>query len=100
MGQFKILTPHETKQLQPIDPSILQKIVYEHPEEPLEYLNQLLPNDQHHQTEYWFPTPENPGDEATHTPIQKRILQEFRDLKKLEQINPNNSDRRTKTIPQ
>ena len=37
---------------------------------------------------YWFPTPENPGNPEEHTPIQKRILQELRNLQELEKLNP------------
>ena len=35
---------------------------------------------------HWFPTPQEPGDEAQHTLIQKRILQELIDLQSLEQL--------------
>ena len=34
---------------------------------------------------YWFPTPQNPGNEEEHTPIQTRILNE---QEQLEQLNP------------
>ena len=37
---------------------------------------------------YWFPTPQNPGNEREHTPIQTRILNELRELQHLEQLNP------------
>ena len=37
---------------------------------------------------YWFPTPEEPGDPQTHTPIQQRILRELRSLQDLEKLNP------------
>ena len=43
-------------------------------------------NDQYEQN--WFPTPETPGDEDSHTPIQPRILQELRNLREAEQLNP------------
>ena len=36
---------------------------------------------------YWFPTPEDPGDPQQHTPIQKRILEELLNLQELEQLN-------------
>ena len=36
----------------------------------------------------WFPTPENPGNEQEHWPIQKRILKELRELAELEKLNP------------
>ena len=37
---------------------------------------------------YWFPTPQNPGNEREHTPIQTRNLNELRELEQLEQLNP------------
>ena len=37
--------------------------------------------------QYWFPTPENPGDETNHTLIQKRKLSELRKLQELELPN-------------
>ena len=37
---------------------------------------------------YWFPTPEDPGDPQNHTPIQKRILSELINLQELEKLNP------------
>ena len=35
--------------------------------------------------ELWFPTPENPGNEEEHSPIQKRILKELRELSEREE---------------
>ena len=37
---------------------------------------------------YWFPTPQNPGNEREHTPIQTGILNEVRELEQLEKLNP------------
>ena len=37
---------------------------------------------------YWFPTPEDPGDPQHHTPIQKRILLDLINLQELEKFNP------------
>ena len=36
---------------------------------------------------YWFPTPQNPGNEREHTPIKTRILNELQELERLEQLN-------------
>ena len=47
-------------------------------------------NDQYQQ--HWFPTPENPGDEASHTPIQKRILRELRNLQEAESLYPQENE--------
>ena len=37
---------------------------------------------------YWFPTPEDPGDPQLQTPIQQRILKELYNLQELENLNP------------
>ena len=37
---------------------------------------------------YSFPTPQNPGNEKEHTPIQTRILNQLRELEQLEKLNP------------
>ena len=44
---------------------------------------------------FWFPTPEHPGNEQEHSPIQKRILKGLRDLAELEKLYLN----RKRTIP-
>ena len=38
--------------------------------------------------DYWFPTPEEPGNPQHYTPIQKWILSELLNLRELEEINP------------
>ena len=47
-----------------------------------------LPKSKETKETYWFPTPQESGDEAQHILIQKRILQELIALQKLEQFNP------------
>ena len=37
---------------------------------------------------YWLPTPQNPGDEREHAPIQTCILNGLQELRKKEQLNP------------
>ena len=62
-----------------IDPVSTWHLFNENEEYAIFYISSLLEanrnNDQYEQ--YWFP-PENPGDEASHTPIQQRILGELR----------------------
>ena len=43
------------------------------------------------QETYWFPTPEQPSDPTTFTPIQQRIFDELTELKQLEQLNVNDN---------
>ena len=47
----------------------------------------------------WFPTPEHLGNEQEHSPIQKRILKELRDLAELEKLDPTeNEESRSKFL--
>ena len=54
------------------------------------YINELLkvPKTNSEQETYWFPTPEEPGDPATYTPIQQRIYNELLEFKVTEKLNP------------
>ena len=59
------------------------------------YVNALMQVDSPEQTEekFWFPTPDNPGDESEHTPIQQRILRELRELQRLEELDPKQDEK-------
>ena len=59
----------------------------------IHYINSLLKTSKDNEVNetYWFPTPQNPGNEKEHTPIQTRILNELRELEQLEKINPSES---------
>ena len=37
---------------------------------------------------YWFPSPQNPGNETEHTLTQTCILNDVREIEQLEQLNP------------
>ena len=69
-------------------------LLNENEEDAIHYISSLLKanrnNDQNEQ--YWFPTPGNPGDEASHTPIQKRILRELRNLQEAATLNPQENE--------
>ena len=90
IANFSVMTPEQMKQVRPIDPVSTWHLLNENEEGAVHYISSLLKanrnNDQYEQ--YWFPTPENPGDEASHTPIQKRILRELRNLQETESLNP------------
>ena len=56
----------------------------------IHYINSPLKtskNDEVNET-YWLPTPQNPGNEKEHTPIQTRILNDLRELEQLEKLDP------------
>ena len=90
LATFSVLTPREHKELQPVNPAVLKYIADKSPKDTYQYVNELLkqPRDQDIKDHYWFPTPENPGDPSTHTPIQARILAEFYELERLEKLDP------------
>ena len=77
IANFSVMTPEQTKHVvKPLDPVSTWHFLNKNEEDAIDYISSLLKanrnNDQYEQ--YWFPTPENPGDEMTHTPIQQRIL--------------------------
>ena len=94
IANFSVLTAEQMKHVKPIDPVSTWHLLNENKADAIYYVSSLLKanrnNDQYEQ--YWFPTPENPGDEDSHTPIQRRILQELRNLQEAEQLNPQNDD--------
>ena len=57
-----------------------------------------MSNSEENNEAYWFPTPQEPGDEAQHTPKQIRIIQELIALQKLEQLNPQDNQEYLKTL--
>ena len=90
IANFSVILTEEMNHVRPIDPVSTWHLLNETEEDAIYYISSLLKanrnNDQYEQ--YWFPTPENPEAETTHTPIQQRILKELRNLQNLEQLNP------------
>ena len=54
------------------------------------YANEVMKSSENEQSgeNFWFPTPDNPGKEEEHTPIQRRILKEIPELIKKEELEP------------
>ena len=87
---FSILTPEQTKHIRPVNPTSVRHLLNNSHDDANHYINSLLKTskiDEVNET-YWFPTPQNPGNEKEHTPIQTRILKELRELEQLEKLNP------------
>ena len=99
LADFKILTPEQIKHIQPVDPALLSFMI-QHEETTEAHINELLkvPQQNPEQKTYWFPTPDEPGDPTTYTPIQQRIYQELLELQELEKLNPNDDDTSRKTF--
>ena len=88
MAELQILKPEDTKQIRPVDAATLKLL--QDPGDTHMYVNELMKSNENEQNSenFWFPTPENPGNEAEHTPNQRRILKEIRELIKKEQLDP------------
>ena len=97
IAEFSVVTPEQSKFIKPVDTAILRMIPEGDPDL-VTYLTELLRTnkpDQQNNT-FWFPTPENPGNTADHTPIQTRILTELCELQRREKLNPkDDSESRT-----
>ena len=90
MANFSILTPEETKHIRPVNLTSVRHLLNNNHDDAIHYINSLLKTsklDEVNET-YWFPTPQNPGNEKEHTPIQARILNELRELEQMEKLNP------------
>ena len=88
MAELQILKPEDTKQIRPVDAATLKLL--QDPDDTHMYVNELMKSNEIEQNteRFWFSTPENPGNEEEHTPIQRRILKEIRELIKNEELDP------------
>ena len=90
MANFSILTPEQTKRIRPVNPTSVRHLLNNNHDDAFHYiisLLKLLKTNEVNET-YWFPTPQNPGNEREHKPFQTRILNELRELEQLEKLNP------------
>ena len=82
IATFSVLTPEQLENIQPVDPVATWHLLHENEDNAIQYFSSLLKTHRNNEdmAQYWFPTPENLGDETIHTPIQKRILSKLRIL--------------------
>ena len=94
IANFSEMTPEQMKHVRPIHPVSTCHLLDENQEDAAHYISSLLKanwnNAQYEQ--YRFPTPENPGDEVSYTPIHKRIRRELRNLQEAESLNPQENE--------
>ena len=90
IANFSVLTPKQMKHVKPIDPVTTWHLLQENPENSAYYAIRLIKSAKTDEDKenYWFPTPEDPGDPLSHTPIQQRILKELYILQEFEKLNP------------
>ena len=89
-ANFSVMTPEQMKYVKPVDPASTWYLLQNDQEQAVHYVSSLIKTNKYPQNfeNYWFPTPENPGNPEEHTPIQKRILRELQALQDLETIDP------------
>ena len=89
IAELQILKPEETKMIRPVDIAALN-LLTEH-DDVVAYINALMqverPDD--NEEKFWF---ENPGNESEHSPIQRRILKELRELAELKKLDPTENE--------
>ena len=87
-AELQILKPDDTKQMRPMDAATLKLL--EDPDDTHIYFNEImkLREEEKNDENFRFPTPKVPGKEDDHTPIQRRILEELRELTKKEILDP------------
>ena len=90
IANLSILTPEQTKHIRPVNPTSVRHLLNNSHEDAIHYVNSLLKTSKNHEVNetYWFPTPQNPGNEKEHTPIQTRNLNEFWEIEQLEKLKP------------
>ena len=97
IANFSILTAEQTKHIRLVNPTSVRHLLNNSHDDAIYYVNSFLKTSKDNEVNeiYWFPTPQNPGNEKAHTPIQTRILNELRELEQLEKLNPleNNNSR-------
>ena len=76
--------------IDPIDPVTTCHLLQDNPENAAHYASSLIKSTKPEDLKenYWFPTPEDPGDPQHHALIQKQILSELRNLQDLGKRNP------------
>ena len=87
---FSILTPKQTIHIRLVNPASVRHLLNNNHDDAIHYIISLLKTSKIEKVNetYWFPTPQNSGNERKHTPIQTRILIEIRELEQLEKLNP------------
>ena len=102
IASFSVMTPEQMKYVKPVDPASTWNLLQNDQEQADHYVSSLIKtkNNSQNTENYWFPTPENPGNPEEHTPIQKRILRELQALLDLETLDPTKDEESRTNFPE
>ena len=90
IGNFLKFTPEQTKHIRPLNSISVRNHLNDNHDDAIHYkisLSKTSKTDEVNES-YWFLTPQNQDNEKKHTPFRTHILNELRELGKLEQLNP------------
>ena len=82
IANSSVLTPEQMKYVKLFDPVTTWHLLQKNPENAACYASSLIKSAKTDEDKknYWFPTPKDPGDPQSYTPIQQRILRELHSL--------------------
>ena len=102
IANCSVMTPEQMKYVKPVDPALSWHFLQNDQEQATHYVSSLIKTNINPQNSenFWFPTPENPGNPAEHTPIQKRILRELQALQDLENLDPTKDEESRAKFPE
>ena len=89
IASFSGMTPEQLEYVKLVDPASTWHLLQNDQEQAVHYVSSLIKTNKNSQNtkNYWFTTPENPGNPEEHTPIQKRILRKLQALQDLETLD-------------
>ena len=97
VATFRIMTPNQAKNLQPMSNEQLT-LITKYPDEANNVLNQLFQEPGTNTNRRWYPTPETCDDPSKLNHIEKRIYDEITKLREEEKLDPTADDEQRKTF--
>ena len=95
VATFKIMTPNQAKNLQPMSNEQLT-LITKYPNEANNVLNQLFQEPGTETNRRWYPTPETCDDPSKLNRIERRIYDEITQLREEEKLDPTADDQQRK----
>ena len=94
IASFSVMTPEQMKYAKPFDPVSTWHLLQNDQDQAAQNVSSLIKTNKnpHNSENFWFPTPENPGNPDEHTPIQKRMLRDLQALQDLDTVDPNKDE--------